>query len=154
MRRRYAPEGGLSWHPVADGMISFVPGKRWWLRLDGVPPGWMDNTPPQSHSSRGDRLLADRTRVVKGPSGAVYRVHARGRGVLDVILGPLFGPPWMVSWLVHRVVYPDQYTVEIQWYQKPPPDSLAEKVSEPTWVTRSEALDLLDEVAQQLAVSG
>ena len=124
------------------------------MRLDRVPPGWKGSTPPSSHCSRGDRLLADRTRFVKGPSGAVYRVHARGRGVFDVLPGPLLGPPWMMSWLVHRVVYPDQYTVEIQWYQKSPPESLAERASESTSLTRSEAMDLLDDVAEELSVSG
>ena len=72
----------------------------------------------------------------------------------DVAAGSLLGPVWMLSWLVHRAVYPDQYTVEIQWYQKPPPEPLAEKASAPTWMTRSDAMDLVEEIAGELSASG
>lgn len=129
-------------------------GRPWWLRLDGVPPGWKVESPAVAGSARGDRFWGKYSRLVKGTSGAVYEVEARGRGVLDVIPGPLFGPPWMVSLLVHRVVYPDQYTVGIRWYQSPPPEALTERTAEQTWISRKDAEDLVDDIAGKLSIWG
>lgn len=130
-------------------------GKPWWLRLDGVPPGWKEEPSQRPRRSASDPASrwTDLTRLVKNQSGAVFRAHARGRGVLDLSPGPLFGPPWLISWIVHWMMYPNQYKVEIQWYHKPPPDSLVEKGTSGRWMTRSEAVEVLEEIAEELSVT-
>ena len=80
-----------------------MPGRPWWLRLDGVSDQWRN------------RPVAERSGATT-PQGHAYYLVARGRGVVDWIPGfqdPRIVAVW-VSWIIHGTVYPGQWMVAVE----------------------------------------